>query len=380
MEPARAPPPPGRARPGSPASATTATTCTALPSDAVARSSRSCRRATNVTPSDLLHAAAGDGQPDPAGSPDHQRRPRASPVAHLGTDTVGAGQSTSARGACGALGDGGRMSRLVGARVPRVEDPRLLRGRGRFVDDVEPSRAPPRRVHPEPVRARTRHGRRHDRGAPRCRASTWCSPPPTSQGVVGVMRGAGPDGLAHAVVRPAGERPRALRRRSRRARRGASRSLAEDACELVEVRYDPLPVRSPTSTPRWPPAHPRSSTRSGTTSCSKATGSTATPTRMFADAERARPLALLPAPPVQRAARGSGRPGRPLPRHRRPHLPRRAPEPARPPPVRRRAARPPRAPVPRAHRRRRRLVRAEGLRQPRGRRAVRGRRRCSVGR
>jgi len=30
------------------------------------------------------------------------------------------------------------VSRLVGARVPRVEDARLLRGRGRYVEDVNP--------------------------------------------------------------------------------------------------------------------------------------------------------------------------------------------------------------------------------------------------
>ena len=31
------------------------------------------------------------------------------------------------------------MTRLVGARVPRLEDPRLLRGRGHFVDDLQPT-------------------------------------------------------------------------------------------------------------------------------------------------------------------------------------------------------------------------------------------------
>ena len=29
-------------------------------------------------------------------------------------------------------------TRLIGARIPRNEDPRLLRGQGCFVDDIEP--------------------------------------------------------------------------------------------------------------------------------------------------------------------------------------------------------------------------------------------------
>ena len=68
------------------------------------------------------------------------------------------------------------------------------------------------------------------------------------QGVVGVMRGAGPDGLrtpsfgplASDRVRFVGD-PVALVVAS-------SRSVAEDACELVEVRYDPLPVLADTDT------------------------------------------------------------------------------------------------------------------------------------
>ena len=51
------------------------------------------------------------------------------------------------------LGAGPTMTtRLIGARIPRNEDPRLLRGLGSFVDDIEPGGRAPRRGAPQPAR------------------------------------------------------------------------------------------------------------------------------------------------------------------------------------------------------------------------------------
>jgi carbon-monoxide dehydrogenase large subunit len=139
------------------------------------------------------------------------------------------------------------MSRLVGARVPRVEDARLLRGRGRYVDDVNP----PGLRHAAFTRSPFAHARVTAVDTTRARDVPGVDAVFTAadlQGVVGVMRGAGPDGLrtpsfgplASDRVRFVGD-PLALVVAS-------SRSVAEDACELVEVRYDPLPVLVDTDT------------------------------------------------------------------------------------------------------------------------------------
>ena len=47
------------------------------------------------------------------------------------------------------------MAPLVGTAVPRTEDPRLLTGRGRFVDDLQP----PGMLHAAFVRSHDAHGR-----------------------------------------------------------------------------------------------------------------------------------------------------------------------------------------------------------------------------
>ncbi len=54
----------------------------------------------------------------------------------------------------GANREATMTTRSVGARIPRNEDPRLLRGLGCFVDDVNPPRHPPCGDAPEPARAR----------------------------------------------------------------------------------------------------------------------------------------------------------------------------------------------------------------------------------
>ena len=68
---------------------------------------------------------------------------------------------------------------MSGARVHRVEDARLLTGRGTFVDDV----SLPGMLHAcfvrSPFAARRDPGDRHVGGAGACPASASCSPPPT---------------------------------------------------------------------------------------------------------------------------------------------------------------------------------------------------------
>ena len=133
------------------------------------------------------------------------------------------------------------MTRLVGARVPRVEDPRLLRGRGRFVDDLQP----PGLRHAAFVRSPFAHAHITAIDAAATRALPGVDLVLTAVdlvGVAGMMQGAGPAGLhtpafgplAHDRVRFVGD-PVAIVV-------AASRALAEDACELLDVTYEPLPA------------------------------------------------------------------------------------------------------------------------------------------
>ncbi len=145
------------------------------------------------------------------------------------------------------------MSRLVGARVPRVEDPRLLRGRGHFVDDLQP----PGLRHAAFVRSPFAHARVIAIDAAAARAIPGVDLVLTAadlDAVVGIMRGAGPDGLHSPAFGPlASDRVRFV---------GdpvaivvaASRAIAEDACELVDVAYDPLPALTDVDTALAPDA------------------------------------------------------------------------------------------------------------------------------
>ena len=135
-----------------------------------------------------------------------------------------------------------------GARVTRFEDPALLTGRGRFVDDIDAARHAARLLRAQPARARE---------DPRDRHAT------AARAMPGV----------HAVL-TADDMPAPMRteriptlvpiRRSRRSRTqialardevcyvgqavavviADSRYLAEDAAALVEVDYEPLPAVS----------------------------------------------------------------------------------------------------------------------------------------
>jgi 2-furoyl-CoA dehydrogenase large subunit len=131
----------------------------------------------------------------------------------------------------------------VGKAVPRLEDETLLRGQGRFMDDIDPAR---NAAHAAILRSQLPHAR-----IVRLDPSAALAHP----GVVGVLTGADvaamskpfPVGVedarpyyaaAHEVSRYAGEPLAVVVARDR--------YTAEDALELIEVEYEPLdPVVDP---------------------------------------------------------------------------------------------------------------------------------------
>ena len=142
-------------------------------------------------------------------------------------------------------------AKYFGASVPRREDPRLLRGEGRFVDDLKL----PGLLHAAFVRSPHAHARitglRTEAAAARpgvvrvltfADLARWMKPLP--------LFGAIPAGLAARVqvsMKQVGQL--AMCRDTARFVGeivamvvADSRALAEDAAELVEVDYDPLPV------------------------------------------------------------------------------------------------------------------------------------------
>ncbi len=132
----------------------------------------------------------------------------------------------------------------VGRAIPRIEDESLLRGKGQFMDDLDPV---PNAKHAAIVRSQMAHARIKSVDASRARELP---------GVVGVLTGADvarmskpfPAGIdtprfphwaaAHEVTRYVGE-PLAVVV-------AKDRYMAEDAMELVEIDYEPLePVVDP---------------------------------------------------------------------------------------------------------------------------------------
>ena len=133
---------------------------------------------------------------------------------------------------------GERPRRWLGKSVNRVEDPRFLRGQGRYLDDIEL----PGMLHAAVVRSPHAHARI---------VSVETSKAEQLPGVVRVVTGkdvaehaaplpsfgAGPivqDMIAIEKVRHYGETVAAVI--------AESRYVAEDACELIEVAYEELPV------------------------------------------------------------------------------------------------------------------------------------------
>jgi len=142
-------------------------------------------------------------------------------------------------------------ARYFGASVPRREDPRLLRGEGRFVDDIKL----PGMLHAAFVRSPHAHARirairvdaaRQLPGVARVFTAAdlarWTKPLP--------LFGAVPPGLAArvAVTMKQAEQPAMCRDIARYVGEivamvvADSRAIAEDAAELVEVDYEPLAV------------------------------------------------------------------------------------------------------------------------------------------
>ena len=147
----------------------------------------------------------------------------------------------------------------VGRSLERVEDEALLRGEGRFIDDLEPV---PHAWHAAIVRSQLAHAR----------VTVDASAALTVEGVRGVLTGddvarlskpfrAGIDSpvphyaAAVGTARYVGEPLAVVVARDR--------YLAEDAAELVAVDYDPLePVLDPATAPQ---VHDRSSTTATST-------------------------------------------------------------------------------------------------------------------
>jgi aerobic carbon-monoxide dehydrogenase large subunit len=131
------------------------------------------------------------------------------------------------------------MERLVGSRVQRLEDPRLLTGRGRYISDVRL----PRMLHAAFCRSPFPHAR--IRGVDTSAAAAL-------PGVVAVLTAADLDGVAYPMTQPAPEGltspgyPALARDKARMVGDpvalvlATSRAVAEDACELVEVDWDEL--------------------------------------------------------------------------------------------------------------------------------------------
>ncbi len=141
-------------------------------------------------------------------------------------------------------------AKYVGAAVRRREDPRLLRGEGRFLDDI----TLPGLLHAAFLRSPHAHARiraiRTERAAAlpgvvavftHATLARWMKPLP--------LFGAAPPGLAAAVSFEIRQAPQVALCRDRARHVGEivamvvadSRARAEDAAELIEVDWEPLP-------------------------------------------------------------------------------------------------------------------------------------------
>lgn len=139
---------------------------------------------------------------------------------------------------------GGRdmsAGRYVGARVVRSEDPRLMRGQARYLDDIEL----PRMLHAAFVRSPLAHARVVRIDVEQAQGLPGVVGVFTLRDLVGIgpIHAVGPrpevKSMARAVladekVRFVGEAVAVVV--------ASSRYIAEDACELVDVEYDELPV------------------------------------------------------------------------------------------------------------------------------------------
>ena len=128
---------------------------------------------------------------------------------------------------------------ILGNPVRRREDPGILTGVDRVLRRPHGRRAAARRVRPLDGRARRARGHRHERRAWRCRASSRCTPPPTSTC---------PTVHGFIMLPPTMNRPPLARDKVRFVGDIVAMVVAEtkaqavDAAETVIVDYDQLPA------------------------------------------------------------------------------------------------------------------------------------------
>jgi CO/xanthine dehydrogenase Mo-binding subunit len=126
----------------------------------------------------------------------------------------------------------------LGQSLNRLEDPRFLRGEGRYIDDIKL----PRMAHAAIVRSPHAHARIVSVDTSRAEALPGVVRVVTGKDVAALADplpsfGAGPiiqDMIAIEKVRHHGEAVAAVV--------AEDRYIAEDACDLIEVEYEPLPV------------------------------------------------------------------------------------------------------------------------------------------
>jgi carbon-monoxide dehydrogenase large subunit len=142
------------------------------------------------------------------------------------------------------LGAGPTMTtRLIGARIPRNEDPRLLRGLGSFVDDIEPRGV----LHAAGLRSPYGHARVRALDVTRARALPGVHLVLTAADL-GELNQPSPLLIPHpGLTHPRTQRPLAIDEVRYTGELVAfvvadDRYVAEDAVGLIDVEYDPLPV------------------------------------------------------------------------------------------------------------------------------------------
>lgn len=134
-------------------------------------------------------------------------------------------------------------TRWFGASIPRIEDPRLLRGRGTFVDDIDL----PEMLHAAVLRSTHARARILSIDATAARALPGVHLVLTAADLGELLE---PSPLLvphHALTQPRTQLPLALNEVHYVGEAVAfvvadSRYIAEDALDLIEVEYEPLPV------------------------------------------------------------------------------------------------------------------------------------------
>jgi carbon-monoxide dehydrogenase large subunit len=151
-------------------------------------------------------------------------------------------------------------TRSIGARIPRNEDPRLLRGLGRFVDDIEPRGV----LHAAGLRSPHAHARVVSIDASRARALPGVHLVLTAA-ELGELNQPSPLLIPHpGLAHPRTQRPLATDAVRHVGELVAfvvadDRYVAEDAAGLIDVGYEPLPAVADlegAATPGAPLVHP----------------------------------------------------------------------------------------------------------------------------